>query len=160
MIFKVIGSILRLWSYLCTVPWAPGGSKFTRNPTPPEGVTNMINYLIRYSMCSTFSFHPPLLAVLFGDGMELFSQFLFVGFVCYMHLHHICGCYNLDTRSMISFSCLVAKLDSLNIVLHSLWFSFQKKEHCPSLCHIWDASIISICKLNMVDLYVIGPGRC
>lgn len=55
---------------------------------------------------------------------------------------------------MISFSCLVAKLDSLNIVLHSLWFSFQKKEHCPSLCHIWDASIISICKLNMVDLYV------
>ncbi|KAK4794446.1 hypothetical protein SAY86_012440 [Trapa natans] len=24
------------------VPWAPGGSKFTRNPTPPEGVSLLI----------------------------------------------------------------------------------------------------------------------
>lgn len=46
LVFKLIDSILRSWSYLCTVPWAPGGSKFTRNPTPPEGVTIMINYLI------------------------------------------------------------------------------------------------------------------
>ncbi|CAL1353716.1 unnamed protein product [Linum trigynum] len=24
------------------VPWAPGGSKFTRNPTPPEGVSPFV----------------------------------------------------------------------------------------------------------------------
>ncbi|XP_023007340.1 NADH dehydrogenase [ubiquinone] 1 beta subcomplex subunit 9-like [Cucurbita maxima] len=26
------------------VPWAPGGSKFTRNPTPPPGVEIIYNY--------------------------------------------------------------------------------------------------------------------
>ncbi|KAI5592276.1 hypothetical protein POPTR_004G163000v4 [Populus trichocarpa] len=26
------------------VPWAPGGSKFTRNPTPPEGIEIVYNY--------------------------------------------------------------------------------------------------------------------
>ncbi|CAN1256091.1 NADH dehydrogenase [ubiquinone] 1 beta subcomplex subunit 9 [Linum perenne] len=26
------------------VPWAPGGSKFTRNPTPPEGIEIIYNY--------------------------------------------------------------------------------------------------------------------
>ncbi|KHN33712.1 NADH dehydrogenase [ubiquinone] 1 beta subcomplex subunit 9 [Glycine soja] len=26
------------------VPWAPGGSKFTRNPTPPQGIEIVYNY--------------------------------------------------------------------------------------------------------------------
>ncbi|KAG2705821.1 NADH dehydrogenase [ubiquinone] 1 beta subcomplex subunit 9-like [Juglans microcarpa x Juglans regia] len=26
------------------VPWAPGGSKFTRNPTPPSGIEIVYNY--------------------------------------------------------------------------------------------------------------------
>ncbi|KAJ6409837.1 hypothetical protein OIU84_009343 [Salix udensis] len=26
------------------VPWAPGGSKFTRNPAPPEGIEIVYNY--------------------------------------------------------------------------------------------------------------------
>lgn len=26
------------------VPWAPGGSKFTRNPTPPEGIEIIYDY--------------------------------------------------------------------------------------------------------------------
>ncbi|CAL5402178.1 unnamed protein product [Camellia sinensis] len=26
------------------VPWAPGGSKFTRNPTPPAGIEIIYNY--------------------------------------------------------------------------------------------------------------------
>ncbi|KAK4284790.1 hypothetical protein QN277_001573 [Acacia crassicarpa] len=26
------------------VPWAPGGSKFTRNPTPPEGIEIVYDY--------------------------------------------------------------------------------------------------------------------
>lgn len=26
------------------VPWAPGGSKFTRNPKPPEGIEIIYNY--------------------------------------------------------------------------------------------------------------------
>ncbi|MED6131527.1 NADH dehydrogenase [ubiquinone] 1 beta subcomplex subunit 9 [Stylosanthes scabra] len=26
------------------VPWAPGGSKFTRNPTPPEGIEIVYNF--------------------------------------------------------------------------------------------------------------------
>ncbi|KAH1123583.1 hypothetical protein AAZX31_06G007500 [Glycine max] len=30
------------------VPWAPGGSKFTRNPTPPQGVS-CYGYIIRLS---------------------------------------------------------------------------------------------------------------
>ncbi|KAJ0883358.1 hypothetical protein HanPSC8_Chr10g0420571 [Helianthus annuus] len=26
------------------VPWAPGGSKFTRNPTPPTGIEIVYDY--------------------------------------------------------------------------------------------------------------------
>ncbi|KAJ0657805.1 putative NADH dehydrogenase [ubiquinone] 1 beta subcomplex subunit 9 [Helianthus annuus] len=26
------------------VPWAPGGSKFTRNPTPPAGIEIVYDY--------------------------------------------------------------------------------------------------------------------
>ena len=26
------------------VPWAPGGTKFTRNPPPPEGIEIIYNY--------------------------------------------------------------------------------------------------------------------
>ena len=31
--------------FVCAVPWAPGGSKFHRNPIPPAGVIYDINFL-------------------------------------------------------------------------------------------------------------------
>lgn len=47
---NLLYSVVRSVNYLlfCTVPWAPGGSKFTRNPTPPTGVILFDNLLLMY----------------------------------------------------------------------------------------------------------------
>lgn len=44
-------------SYFCCiiVPWAPGGSKFTRNPAPPQGVSH---YGYMLSLFFSFLFGP------------------------------------------------------------------------------------------------------
>lgn len=61
----------------CTVPWAPGGSKFTRNPIPPAGVIfyNDLQFRV-YLVCLSFHF------VCRGLEMKSFfySQFLSIWF--------------------------------------------------------------------------------
>ncbi|RYR69808.1 hypothetical protein Ahy_A03g016356 [Arachis hypogaea] len=46
------------------VPWAPGGSKFTRNPTPPEGIGPTMLLMLKKMNSCCISASPVPLAVL------------------------------------------------------------------------------------------------
>ncbi|KAJ6937024.1 NADH dehydrogenase [Populus alba x Populus x berolinensis] len=72
------------------VPWAPGGSKFTRNPTPPEGVTIMIIYLIYYCSC--------------GRQHGTFAVNYFSLASCVVHLHRK------EFHCFVYFECIFEQL--------------------------------------------------
>lgn len=46
----IIGFLFLWW----TVPWAPGGSKFNRNPVPPEGVI-CLNIFLHHALVSAYA---------------------------------------------------------------------------------------------------------
>ncbi|MFQ6630292.1 hypothetical protein Gotur_006570, partial [Gossypium turneri] len=51
-IFFVGSFVKRVFSF--AVPWAPGGSKFTRNPVPPSGVSVICSFLATRVFFPTF----------------------------------------------------------------------------------------------------------
>lgn len=63
----------------CAVPWAPGGSKFTRNPIPPSGVSHYDSSLFGLSNLFSFLFSLVYFFIsmdIHGYGI-IYSQLLF-----------------------------------------------------------------------------------
>lgn len=131
--------------FLWIVPWAPGGTKFCRNPTPPAGVIDR-KLVSGYALCNCFGVKYATLASLYLLDVLYVNSLITVSF--YKHLlltfHPIMIFYMIFT--LMCLSLFVS-------ILHKSKVSFSVLS-CSSSLKTWVGFFLRIVFFSVLNVWL------